>query len=206
MIRTLALTFTVAFALFTASAVRADETFPVDHKEPITIHILDGATGQPLVHAHVLLLGGYDQSDIDHRVWPEETLTDDHGDVHLSNQLANLPYLQVRVEKAPLCQQDAGDSSFSVERIRRDGLSAPNRCGVATVDDAPGVFAVFVKVKKAVMKQEFAATHEVLPGGQVPALPAAGQLPQLDFQPELPDELRNSSVLDVHLRLASFVR
>lgn len=203
MIRTLALTFTVAFALFTASTARADETFPVDHKEPITIQILDGATGQPLVHAHVLLLGGYDQADIDHRVWPEEALTDEHGDLHLSNQLANLPYLQVRVENAPLCQSDA--DAFSVERIRRDGMSSGNRCGIATTENAPGVFAIFVKAKKAALRQESAATRLETPDSQ---MPAAGQfpVPQLDFEPELPETLRNSSVLDVHLRLASFVR
>jgi hypothetical protein len=202
-------TFGMAIALLAASTARADETFPVVHTDLITIHILDGVSGQPLVHAHVQLLGGYDQNDIDRRIWLEELLTDEQGDVQLSNQLANLPFLAVRVEKAPLCQSETG--SFSVERMRRDGLSASNRCGIATVENAPGEFAVFVKGKKAVHgahTAEAAAQRANKLKAEPAPLPATDPrpLPQPDLDKEFPDAVRNSSFLDLRLRLASYLR
>jgi hypothetical protein len=215
MIRTLALAlrsfiFGIAMALLAALSAHADETFPVVHTDPITIHVLDGVSGQPLVHVHVQLLGGYDQNDIDRRIWLEDLLTDDQGEVQLSNQLANLPFLQVRVEKAPLCQSES--RSFSVELMRRDGLSAGNRCGIATVGNTPGEFAVFVKGKKAVRgahAAEAAVRRANEPKAELVPLPAADQQSprQLNLDDkELPDALRNSSFLDLRLRLASYLR
>lgn len=147
MIRPLALSLVAGLALLTASVCGADETFPVVHNEPITVRILGGKDGQPLAHYHLLLIAGYDQSDIHDQLYRQEALTDSLGRVRLSKQLANLPWIQVWVNKKPLCQASPRGASYSVELIRRDGFSAPNRCGMATVDDAPGVFNVFVKSK-----------------------------------------------------------
>jgi hypothetical protein len=91
------------------------------------------------------LIAGYDQNDLHDQLYRQEALTDAHGQARLSKQLGNLPWLQVWVNKKPLCQAHPRNDNFSVELIRRDGLSAPNRCGTATVEDAPGVFTVFVK-------------------------------------------------------------
>jgi len=210
MIRTLALAlrgFAFAIALFAAFAARADETFPVVHTEPITIHILDGVSGQPLVNVHVQLVGGYDQNDIDRRIWLEELLTDERGDVQLSNQLQNLPFLAVRVEKAPLCQSET--RNFSVELMRRDGLSAANRCGIATVENTPGVFAVFVKGKKAVRGAHAAAAAAQRanePKEELIPQPATDPLPQPDLDKEFQDAVRSSPFLDLRLRLASYLR
>jgi hypothetical protein len=145
------LTFAVAagLALLTAPLCGADENNAVIHNEPITVRILSGKDGHPLPHAHLIFIAGYDQRDIAGRLWQEETLTDEQGRARLSKQLANLPWLQVWVNKKSLCQENPRQASFSVERIRRDGLSSPNRCGIATVEDAPGVFTVFVKTKGA---------------------------------------------------------
>jgi hypothetical protein len=140
----------------------AYESFPVVHSEPITIRILSGKSGQPLAHLHLLLIGGYDQRDIHGQLFRAEALTDALGQAHLEGQLANLPWLQVWVNKKPLCQANPRQASFSVERIRRDGLSSPNRCGTAVVEDAPGVFTVFVqsKEKKAPAKFTKASAKE----------------------------------------------
>ena len=96
---------------------------------------------------HLVLLGGYDQSDLHDQLYRAEILTDAHGQARLPWQLAHLPWLQVWVANKPLCQAKPRGESFSVDLIRRDGLSAPNLCGTATVEDAPGVFTVFVKGK-----------------------------------------------------------
>jgi hypothetical protein len=132
-------------ALLTATLNGVSETFPVVHNEPITVRILGGKDGQPLAHLHLVLLGGYDQRDLHDQLFRAEVLTDPQGQAQLPGQLANIPWLQVWVAKKSLCQAKPRGDRFSVELIRRDGLSAPNRCGTAVVEDAPGVFNVFVK-------------------------------------------------------------
>jgi len=154
----------------------ADESFPVVHNEPITIRILSGKSGQPLAHLHLLLIGGYDQRDLHGQIFREEALTDALGEARLDGQLANLPWLQVWVNKKPLCQADPRQASFSVERIRRDGLSSPNRCGTAVVEDAPGLFTIFVqsKEKKAPAESKASTTAQTsAPDEASAAIPAA---------------------------------
>ena len=145
MIRPLALSLTAGIALLAAPFCDAHEIFPVVHNEPISIRVLSGKKGEPLPHLHLLLIGGYDRNDLHDQLFREEALTDAQGVARLSNQLANLPWLQVWVNKKPLCQSNPRKSSFSIELIRRDGLSAPNLCGFATAENAPGLFNVFVK-------------------------------------------------------------
>lgn len=125
----------------------AVEVFPVAHTEPITVQVLGAKDGQPMPHLHLTLLAGYDLSDVHDRIWREETITDDQGRALLSNNLTNLPYVQVWVTKKHLCLGSLKNSHFSIELIRRDGLSTPNRCGTATVTDAPGILTVFVKAR-----------------------------------------------------------
>jgi hypothetical protein len=164
-------------ALLSATLSGADETVPVVHNEPITVRILGGKDGQPLAHLHLVLIAGYDRSDMHDQLYRAELLTDAHGQVRLPKQLANLPWLQVWVTKKPLCQANPRGASFSVELIRRDGVSAPNRCGTATVEDAPGVFTVFVKGKgkkaAAEMSVAKAEAPTSAPKAVATALPAA---------------------------------
>ncbi|MGA9070461.1 MAG: hypothetical protein WB424_09415 [Terracidiphilus sp.] len=145
-------------ALLAASLCRADETFPVVHNEPITVRIVGGINGMPLSNLHLTLIGGYDQSDLHDQLYREEVLTDAMGNAHLPRQLANLPWLQVWVGSMPLCQRNPRKTSFSVELIRRDGLSAPNLCGPVTAEESPGVFTVFVKNKAEKLKKGVSIT------------------------------------------------
>jgi len=142
-----ALAAELAFA--TAAVSGAGEVFPVVHSDPITVRIVDGKDSRPLGRMHLTVIAGYDQGDMRNQLFREEVLTDAQGQVRLSNQLANLPLLQVWVGARSLCQAHPRTNGFSMELIRRDGLSAPNRCGMATVEDKPGVFTVFVKGKGA---------------------------------------------------------
>lgn len=152
MIRPLSLSL-AAIALSATALCRAGETFPEVHSDPITVRIVSGKNGQPLSNLHLTLVGGYDRSDFHEQLYREEVLTDLFGKVRLSNQLANLPWLQVWVKSMPLCQSNPRKDSFSVELIRRDGLSAPNLCGPVTAQDAPGVFTVFVKNRAKNLKK-----------------------------------------------------
>jgi hypothetical protein len=138
-----------AMMLLATAGFASGEVFPIAHSGVIAVRILGGKDGKPQVHAHVILVGGYDQRDLGLGLWREEVLTDGEGTVRLSNALGNLPFLRVQVEKRRACETNATRAAFSVERIRRDGLSGANRCGIAVVNNAPGVFTVFVKAPKA---------------------------------------------------------
>jgi hypothetical protein len=85
-------------------------------------------------------------------MWRQEALTDDHGSARLPDELANLPFLQITVARSPLCANSHSDT-FSVDRIRNNGLSAPNLCGQITAEVAPGVFTVFVRGRAATEKK-----------------------------------------------------
>lgn len=177
MTRLIVVLFAMGLALAAVSASGGAEVFPVDHKEPITIRIVGGKDGRPLGRLHLVLISGYDRSDMREQLFREEVLTDAHGQARLSNQMANLPWLQVWVGKKSLCQDDAPRGSFSVALIRREGLSAPNSCGKATVEDEPGIFTVFVKGKGATAAP--AVAHKPVPVAMVMAIqpavsPAAG--------------------------------
>ncbi len=139
----------VAMALLGAAVCWADEVFPVVHPEPIAVRVLEGKNGTPQARVHVVLVAGYDRRDLALGLWREEAVTDAAGMVHLSDALRNLPLLRVEVLKRGSCAADGGGSALSVERIRRDGLSAANRCGTFVAVGMPGVLAVFVKEKKA---------------------------------------------------------
>jgi hypothetical protein len=174
MIRSLVFSLAAGLVLVTATTSGANETFPVVHNDPITVRILDGTDGHPLAYRHLVLIAGYDRHDLHDQQFREEVLTDAHGQVRLSRQLENLPWLQVWVSKSPLCMGKPGKASFSVELIRRDGLSAPNRCGTATVEDEPGVFTVFVKEKVKAVHPAAPASAPVTTFALAPVVPVAG--------------------------------
>ena len=140
-----------AFVLLAATAAAA-EVFPVVHNEPIAVRVLDGKDGKPQPRAHVILVAGYDRRDLALGLWTEEAITDASGLVLLSDVLRNLPLLRVDVLKRRSCQADAADAAFSVERVRRDGLSTVDRCGTIAAEDTPGVFTVYVRGGKASTK------------------------------------------------------
>jgi hypothetical protein len=127
----------------------AGEVFPVVHREPVVVRVLDGKDGTAQAAARVVLVAGYDLRDLELGMWREEAVTDAAGKVYLSDALRNLPLLRVEVLKRHGCETGAGDSAVSVDRVRLDGLTAPNRCGTAMAVNAPGVFTVFVKSRKS---------------------------------------------------------
>jgi hypothetical protein len=155
--------------LIAATASGAGESFPVVRREPITVRILGGKDGQPLGRLHLKLIAGYDRNDMREQLFREEALTDAHGEMRLSNQLTNLPWLQVWVDKKTLCEENPRIESFSVELMRRDGLSTPNRCGKVTVEDKPGVFTVFVKGKGAAPAPAAIASKATSASAPIPA-------------------------------------
>ena len=121
------------------------ESFQVDHPDPVTIRVLAGKSGKPRAFQRLILIGGYDGRDIENGWGREEAVTDEEGMARIPRGMAELPFLQVRAKKTRLCQAMSHGETYTVERIRSAGLSAPNRCGMARVADTPGVLVVFVE-------------------------------------------------------------
>ena len=123
----------------------AGQAIPVDHPEPMTIRILNGRNGLPLPHLHAILFAGYDDRDIRHQSWREEVFTDTSGEARMPKSLVDFAFLQVSLRSAKACQRSAREELYNLDRIRRDGFSAPNDCGIVRVVDAPGVLTIFAK-------------------------------------------------------------
>jgi hypothetical protein len=145
-----------ATVLLPAAVCGADEVFPVAHNEPITVRVLAGKDGKPLAKERVVLIGGYNLRDLRLELQRQEARTDADGAVRLTNALRNLPLIRVQVIQQRSCGPEGFAVPFSVELIRRDGMSASNRCGTATVSDSAGVLTVFVKGRDAGPQSEVA--------------------------------------------------
>jgi hypothetical protein len=183
----------VAMLMVTARVCSADEVFPVVHHDPITVRVLDGKGGRPQARVRVVLRAGYDRRDLRLRMWREEAVTDAEGMVRLSDTLRNLPLLRVEVLRRHACSAGTKEDAISVERIRLAGLSGVNRCGFASANDAPGVFTVFVKGKKASAKdvdaQAKPARPETVPQARSEALAKRPDPPPLLTDDEVAEML-----------------
>ena len=141
----LAFSLLATAALFTSNSAHAQESFPEIHNQPIKIHLLDAEDGSPKANFRVILVAGYSQDDLRKGLWREEAATDAEGDLKLPQAMLNLPWMQVIVAQGKLCRFKQPASGLSVERIREDGLSAPNPCGLAAANEKPGELNFFVR-------------------------------------------------------------
>jgi hypothetical protein len=137
--------FYFATALPGVAQLVSIESFPVDHKEPITIRVLDGKDGQPIANLRLILLAGYTESDIAHRFWHEEAVTNAFGETRLPRPLVNFPFLQAVTVRAKLCQATAHGELYKIGRIRSEGWSAPDHCGFIHAADESGVLTLFAR-------------------------------------------------------------
>lgn len=136
----------ICLALAAAPLVcAASEPFPVVHHEPLTVRVLDGASGQPRAGLRVVLAGGYTERDIALGLWQEGIMTNASGEVRIPDALANLPFLRVWVVKTKSCQIKGAPGRLVVDRIRNEGVRSENSCGAATVAATPGTLVLFVR-------------------------------------------------------------
>ncbi len=142
--RKLTIWVAAAAVLLASVTCGAGEVFPVAHNDTLTVRVLNGEDGKPQKRVHVVLVAGYDRRDLRLELWREEAVTDAEGNVRLSNSLGNLPLLRLMVRERHACSAGTNEAAISVERVRRDGLSGVNRCGLATAAEAPGLLTVFV--------------------------------------------------------------
>lgn len=145
MTRLLFFVLCLGFALSTNAQPSSVESFPADHKEPITIRVLNGKDGQPIPNLRLILLAGYTESDIAHRFWREEAITNSFGETRLPRALVNFPFLEALLVKAKLCQANLRGDLYKIGRIRSDGWTAPDHCGLIHSVDEPGVLTLFAR-------------------------------------------------------------
>jgi hypothetical protein len=144
MVRVSIAIFWAGLTLGCGSCFGAGQAIPVDHREPITVRVMNGKNGLPLAHLHLTVIAGYDDRDIRHQLWEEEVSTGNSGEVRLPQGLVDFAFLQVLLRNAKACQKDSRQL-YNLERIRNDGFSAPNDCGIVHVLDASGVLTIFAK-------------------------------------------------------------
>jgi hypothetical protein len=172
-------------ALPLAAQLASVEAIPVDHKEPITIRVLDGRDGRPIPNLRLALRAGYTENDIARRFWREEAMTNADGEARLPSTLANFPFLDAILARARLCQSSADGAVYKIGLIRSEGWLAPNHCGVVAIENQPGVLTLFATQRG---KPETSSAPEPSTIGQplnfspassgAPTGPRAGQPPE----------------------------
>jgi hypothetical protein len=143
--RTSSLALGVAILVLLARVGKSENSLPAVHPEPVTIQVLDGKHGAPLAHVHLQFVAGYDEADLRLGLWGAEAVTDGHGRVSLPNSLKNFSFVEVWVAKRKLCTPHGHSPGIILDRVRNEGLSAPNHCGTTVVENTPGVLNVFAK-------------------------------------------------------------
>jgi hypothetical protein len=96
---------------------------------------------------HLQFVAGYDEADLRLGLWGAEAVTDGYGRASLPNSLKNFSFVEVWVAKRKLCTPHGHSSGVILDRVRSEGLSAPNHCGTTVVEDTPGVLNVFAKAQ-----------------------------------------------------------
>jgi hypothetical protein len=168
------------FVLVGGALFGLGEVIPVDHREPMTVRVLDGRTGLPLAHLRLVLVAGYDEHDLARRLWLDEVATDASGEVPVPRSLVNFPYMVVSLKKAKPCSFHI---VFNMGRIRNLGLDAPNRCGTGLHAEGPGVLTIFARAGTAAAPGVPAAKGFLPPPRQTTDWQDSGGQP--DAPPEL---------------------
>jgi hypothetical protein len=71
--------------------------------------------------------------------------TDSSDEARLPQGLVDFAFLQVWLRKVKACQRNSQGELYNLVRIRRDGFSTPNNCGIIRVLDRPGVLTIFTR-------------------------------------------------------------
>jgi hypothetical protein len=175
--------FILGFTMAGGALFAVGETIPVDHREPIIVRVLNGRNGLPVPHLRLLLAAGYDEHDIDRRLWSEEASTNPAGEALVPRALVNFPYFEVSLKKAKPCSVPL---VFNIGRIRHDGQSAPNHCGIISTAEQPGVLTIFSS--QGTTAAEGTAAHQGPPQDRG-SLPDAPGSPQAEDTIRLPNEI-----------------
>jgi hypothetical protein len=100
---------------------KSEQSLPAIHPEAITIRILNGKDGAPLVHVHLLFVAGYDDRDLRLGFWSAEAMTDAKGRASLPGALKDFSLVEVRVANRRLCAAHGRSLDINLDNVRYGG-------------------------------------------------------------------------------------
>jgi hypothetical protein len=110
----------------------------------ITIQIIDGRIGKPLMNQHIIVFGGATEEAAQAHQIHYEFTTDDKGLATLSpDKSAN--WIQVWVDWHILCQSKELQRTFSRAEISTPGLNSINACSSFSLNKIPGRLIIYVR-------------------------------------------------------------
>lgn len=136
--------FALAFLCLIGQRLRAQGVQPV-HPVKITIEVLNGRNGKPLIDQRVLVFTADSKEGVKGHAQHVETVTDKSGVGELVLDSADAQWLQVFVDQHVLCYSSPNQIGFSVREITSKGLVTPNSCGSFKRDAIPGHVIVFAR-------------------------------------------------------------
>ena len=109
----------------------------------IQIHVIDGRTGKPISHEHVLIFVTNDLH------YPEARLidrsTDDRGivDIRLDSR-----YIQIFVDWHVLCFKHPNQIEYATSEVASKGVKSSDSCGKVEVNLKPGDLYIFARPRR----------------------------------------------------------
>jgi|SRR5580704_869634 hypothetical protein len=111
----------------------------------IVIDVVDGKSGKPVPNEHILVFQGTTTEDVRAKKKSKDLQTDAHGVALLPLDDPSIMNIQVWVDWHVLCQEKPNNQSYSIEKIRQNGLSSPNNCGRVVRENNPNHLVVFAR-------------------------------------------------------------
>ncbi len=112
--------------------------------DDIAIQVIDGRTGKPLMHQHILVFGGETVREAEQQQSHDELATDDKGLATLSLS-KRVQWVQVWVDWNSLCQNKQLKKDFSIAEISATGLNSINSCSSVSLNKIPGRLTIYVR-------------------------------------------------------------
>lgn len=112
--------------------------------DDIAIQVIDGRTGKPLMHQHILVFGGKTEREAEQQQSHYELTTDEKGLAILSLS-KRVQWIQVWVDWNSLCQNKQLKRNFSITEILASGLNSINSCSSISLNKIPGRLTIYVR-------------------------------------------------------------
>jgi len=125
-------------ALVSCSSISAAQT------RHITIRVIDERTGERVPKQRLLIFAGHDPASADREESSFDVTTGPSGTAELSLP-ATIQQIKMYTEWRTYCEKTSAPPMFNVTQIISHGITAPNACGRAHVQDQPGTVIVYLR-------------------------------------------------------------
>jgi hypothetical protein len=111
----------------------------------VVLCLLDGKNGKSIGNEHLLVFYGTTAEDVHAEKNHRDLRTDINGKSVLTLDDSSILLIQVFSDGHILCQQKSNTDSYSVEQIKRTGLSTQNTCGPVHRENTPDQFVIYAR-------------------------------------------------------------